>query len=193
MNTLKTSLDTSLYLHAIFTLFTVFKTFAIIVKYTVFEIANDLKIVILPSKVSFLMCHSFITLQIFDSFSKVQVILNFLVIRNKHSQIRTHYLVRLMFFIADCHTYIFQNSFSSFFAFINIQIINIISKYQYPISLASVSCNLLEHIMHSNVTEHLDHNNIIKYAQYGLWLKQSCETLLIKSVHHLAKTLNDRS
>ena len=57
-------------------------------------------------------------------------------------------------------------------------------------SLASVSCKMLEHIIHSNVIEDLDHNNIIADAQHGFRSKRSCETQLIKSVNDLAKALN---
>ena len=39
-----------------------------------------------------------------------------------------------------------------------------------PISLTSVSCKMLEHIIHSNVIEHLD-NNIITNAQHGFQSK----------------------
>ena len=45
---------------------------------------DDLKDVILPSKDSFFMRHSFTEVR--DSFTKVQVILKFLVIRNMYSQ-----------------------------------------------------------------------------------------------------------
>ena len=50
---------------------------------------------------------------------------------------------------------------------------------------------MLEHIVHSNVTVHLDHNNIITDVQHAFRSKQSFETQLIKSVHDLAKSLND--
>ena len=59
------------------------------------------------------------------------------------------------------------------------------------ISLTSVSCKMLEHIIHSDVIEHLDHNNIITDAQHGFRSKRSCETQLIKSVRDLVKSLND--
>ena len=54
-----------------------------------------------------------------------------------------------------------------------------------------MSCKLLERIIDSNVMERLDHNNIITDVQHGFLSKRSCETHLIKSVHDLAKTLND--
>ena len=59
-----------------------------------------------------------------------------------------------------------------------------------PISLTSVSCKMLEHIIHSNVIEHLDHNNTITDAQHGFRSKRSCETQFIKSVHDLTNSLN---
>ena len=42
------------------------------------------------------------------------------------------------------------------------------------ISLTSVSCKLLEYLIHKNiVTEHLDHNNIIADTQHGFQSKRS--------------------
>ena len=45
-----------------------------------------------------------------------------------------------------------------------------------PISLTSVSCKLVEHIIRSNVIKHLDNNNIITDVQRGFRSKISCET-----------------
>ena len=50
---------------------------------------------------------------------------------------------------------------------------------------------MLECIIHSNVIEHLHHNNIITDAQRGFQSKRSSGTQLIKSVHDLAKSLNN--
>ena len=45
-----------------------------------------------------------------------------------------------------------------------------------PISLTSVSCKLVEHIIRSNVIKHLDNNNIVTDVQRGFRSKISCET-----------------
>ena len=50
---------------------------------------------------------------------------------------------------------------------------------------------MLEHIIHSNVIEYLDQKSIITDAHRGFRSQRSCETQLIKSVHDLAKSLND--
>ena len=52
-----------------------------------------------------------------------------------------------------------------------------------PISLTSVVCKLLEHIIQSNVIEHLCHKNIITDAHHGFRSKRLFENQLIKSVH----------
>ena len=55
-----------------------------------------------------------------------------------------------------------------------------------PISLTSICCKLLEHIVMSEITSHLNFNNIITDAQHGFRKKPSCETQLILKVDDLA-------
>ena len=97
---------------------TVFGTIVIIAKCTIFEITNNLKNFILSSKVSFLIRHSFITLY------------KFLIVFVKSSHLEfscykkcvlpkfyTLFSQVDIFHATPCHIYIFQNSYSSYFAF----------------------------------------------------------------------------
>ena len=59
------------------------------------------------------------------------------------------------------------------------------------VSLTSVCCKILEHIVHSYVISHLDTNQIISDAQHGFRKKQSCESQLILTIQDLANALND--
>ena len=54
----------------------------------------------------------------------------------------------------------------------------------------SLTCKLLEHIVHSNVMAHFDRNNILKDNQYGFRTKRSCETQLIVTIQEIASRLS---
>ena len=58
-----------------------------------------------------------------------------------------------------------------------------------PISLTSITCKVLEHIIHSSVMKHLDRHHILTDAQHGFRKKRSCETQLLVTVHNIAKNL----
>ena len=60
-----------------------------------------------------------------------------------------------------------------------------------PVSLTSICCKLLEHIIHSNVMSHLNAHNIISDNQYGFRKRRSAELQLIRTVHDFAYTLNE--
>lgn len=60
------------------------------------------------------------------------------------------------------------------------------------VSLTSFTCKFLEHIIHSHIISHLDRHNVLHNNQDGFRRKRSCETQLLKTVHDLAKTLNDK-
>jgi hypothetical protein len=61
-----------------------------------------------------------------------------------------------------------------------------------PVSLTSIACKMLEHIVASNVLEHLNCNNILVDQQHGFRAKRSCESQLIQTVHDLALGLDTK-
>lgn len=60
-----------------------------------------------------------------------------------------------------------------------------------PISLTSISCKILEHILHSNIMAHLDNTNILTDSQHGFRKHRSCESQLVTTIQDLAKSLNE--
>ena len=64
------------------------------------------------------------------------------------------------------------------------------SSYR-PISLTSIVCKTLEHVIHSSVISHFERNNILTDCQHRFRKRRSCETQLILTINHLARGLND--
>ena len=65
------------------------------------------------------------------------------------------------------------------------------SNYR-PISLTSICCKILEHIVYSNVLHHLQKYNILCEEQHGFRSGRSCETQLLNTINDLTKNLNER-
>ena len=63
------------------------------------------------------------------------------------------------------------------------------SNYR-PVSLTSICCKLLEHILYSNIMKHLENNNILTDKQRGFRHRRSCESQLLTTVHDLALNLD---
>ena len=61
-----------------------------------------------------------------------------------------------------------------------------------PISLTSLSCKLLEHVVHSNIMCHLDRFKVLDNAQHGFRKRRSCATQLISTLNEFADCLNKR-
>ena len=61
-----------------------------------------------------------------------------------------------------------------------------------PISLTSVTCKIIEHIIYSQVINHLDSNGILTDKQFGFRKRHSCETQLLITVQDLTKGLRDK-
>ena len=58
-----------------------------------------------------------------------------------------------------------------------------------PVSLTSVSCKILEHVIHSQIMDHFDRWNILTDKQHGFRSRISCESQLIITIDALAKSL----
>ena len=65
------------------------------------------------------------------------------------------------------------------------------SNYR-PVSLTSISCKVLEHIVFSSVMEHVDKFKILNFFQHGFRKQHSCETQLINTIEDLARGLELR-
>ena len=55
-----------------------------------------------------------------------------------------------------------------------------------PVSLTSITCKLLEHIMHSNTMQHFDNHNVLCDNQHGFTKRRSYETQLISTIQELS-------
>ena len=63
------------------------------------------------------------------------------------------------------------------------------SNYR-PVSLTSVTCKVLEHVIHSQIMDHFDRLNILTDKQHGFRGRRSCETQLIVTIDSIAKSLD---
>ena len=62
-----------------------------------------------------------------------------------------------------------------------------------PVSLTSITCKILEHIVHSSIMRHYDRNNILHDSQHGFRRKRSCETQLVITTDEIARSLENGS
>ena len=61
-----------------------------------------------------------------------------------------------------------------------------------PVSLTSIICKTMEHIMFSAIANHLEDNKILTFRQHGFRPGFSCVTQLITAVHDWASILEER-
>ena len=61
------------------------------------------------------------------------------------------------------------------------------SNYR-PVSLTSITCKLLEHIIHSNIMHHFDQHRVLCDNQHGFRKKRSCETQLLSTIQEIASS-----
>jgi len=60
-----------------------------------------------------------------------------------------------------------------------------------PISLTSVCCKLMEHVIHSQIMRHLDRHSLLTDQQHGFRKRRSCETQLILTLQDLAAGIEE--
>ena len=66
-----------------------------------------------------------------------------------------------------------------------------LAENYHPVSLTSVPCKILEHIICSHVRDHLDRHNILPTLQHGFRKRHSCESQLLTTLQDLL-SLHDR-
>ena len=59
-----------------------------------------------------------------------------------------------------------------------------------PVSLTSVTCKLMEHLLFRHIMTHLENHNILSHFQHGFRSQHSCESQLIITVEDLARNLD---
>ena len=62
-----------------------------------------------------------------------------------------------------------------------------LSNYR-PVSLTSITCKLLEHIIHSNIMHHFDQHRVLCDNQHGFRKKRSFETQLLSTIQEIASS-----
>ena len=101
--------------------------------------------------------------------------------------------------IAPVFTKIFQKSYDTGTVPSDWRDANIVPIYkkgdkQQPsnyrlVSLTSISCKIMEHIVHSNIMGHYEKNNILCDEQHGFRKKRSCESQLITTIEGMLSYL----
>ena len=61
-----------------------------------------------------------------------------------------------------------------------------------PVSLTSVPCKILEHIIVSHIMDFLENNNILVTSQHGFRKQRSCETQLLEFISELVTSLDQK-
>jgi hypothetical protein len=61
-----------------------------------------------------------------------------------------------------------------------------------PVSLTSVCCKILEHVVYTNIMKHLDKHNVLIDQQHGFRRNRGCETQLLTTLTELEKTHHDK-
>ncbi|CAC5419257.1 unnamed protein product [Mytilus coruscus] len=60
-----------------------------------------------------------------------------------------------------------------------------------PVSLTSITCKLLEHIVHSSIMTHFDQQNILCDNQHCFRKHRSCESQLVITIDQIAKNISN--
>ena len=62
-----------------------------------------------------------------------------------------------------------------------------------PVSLTSITCKILEHIIYSNIVNHLDKHDVLCPHQHGFRKNRSCETQLIGLIDDFSKEIDNNN
>ena len=62
-----------------------------------------------------------------------------------------------------------------------------------PVSLTSIVCKTMEHILSSQIMHHIESQGIISETQFGSRQKHSCETQLLLTIDDFARALNNNN
>ena len=65
-------------------------------------------------------------------------------------------------------------------------------KNYHPVSMTSLICKTMEHILVSQIMKHLESNNILIQEQHGFQSQHSCEAQLFLTTNNLAKAIDDK-
>jgi len=66
------------------------------------------------------------------------------------------------------------------------------AKNYRPISLTSVVCKVMKHIIVSQIMKHLEQYNILSENQFGLRLQRSCESQLFITLNDITNAVNNK-
>ena len=58
-------------------------------------------------------------------------------------------------------------------------------------SLTSIACKLLEHIVHSSIMDHFDRHQVLCDEQHGFRVKRSCESQLLITIDDIARNMEE--
>ena len=58
-----------------------------------------------------------------------------------------------------------------------------------PVSLTSISCKIMEHVVYSQIMGHLDRNNILVHYQHGFRSGHSCGSQLINAIDNIVRSM----
>ena len=61
----------------------------------------------------------------------------------------------------------------------------------HPVSLTSVPCKIMEHVIFKHIMNHLDKHNILVDFQHGFRNKRSCESQLVITTEDIARNLDN--
>ena len=61
-----------------------------------------------------------------------------------------------------------------------------------PVSLTSICCKTMEHIVYWHIIEHLENHQILSDNQHGFRKHRSCETQLVNTIETVARSLDKK-